>query len=111
MAVILKDMEMPKSCYQCPLFRSYLGINGVFHNVCTYGRIEMCGDLTNKRHDSCRLIEEGENIEKTLEKIKSEIENEIIPSDGNWSWDTSNIGLRKSIQIIEEHIKNIMEEN
>lgn len=61
MGIMLKDMEkMPKSCFDCPLFHFYIDIDGVLHNVCKYGNIEMYGNLTNKRHDSCKLMEVGE---------------------------------------------------
>lgn len=57
MPIILKDMDkMPKSCVDCPLFHFYI-TDMTVHNVCKYGNIEMHGDLTNKRHNSCRLME------------------------------------------------------
>lgn len=55
--VAIKDMGMPKCCNECPLFHFYLDTNGAIHFICKIGNVEMCGDLKNKRNDSCPLIE------------------------------------------------------
>ena len=55
--VAIKNMEMPESCKECPLFHFYLDTNGIIHFICKCGNIELCGDLKNKRNDFCPLIE------------------------------------------------------
>lgn len=61
--VAIKDMEMPKNCAECKLFHFYLDTNSVIHYVCKYRNMEMCGDLKNKRNDSCPLIEANKESE------------------------------------------------
>ena len=45
-------------------------------------------------------------LEKVLEDIKTEIQNEIdkLHNDGTYSYDTSRIGLREALNIIDKHI-------
>lgn len=62
--VVIKDMEMPKCCNECPLFHYYLDTNGLIHYICKCGNKEMFSDLKDKRNDFCPLIEsEDKNAE------------------------------------------------
>ena len=61
--VIIKDMEMPKCCSECPLFHFFIDINGILHYICKCGNVEMLGDFENERNDFCPLIEMKEESE------------------------------------------------
>ena len=61
--VAIKDMDMPNNCIECKLFHFYFDLDSVAHYICKCGNIEMCGDLKNKRNDSCPLIEIDEENE------------------------------------------------
>lgn len=57
MGVMIKGMEMPKSCISCKLCHFHLDLDGASHYICKYGNKEMYGDLDNKRTDFCPLVE------------------------------------------------------
>ena len=53
-----------------------------------------------------KLIANGTPLEKVFEDIKTEMQNEMdkFHNDGTYSYNTSRIGLRKALNIIDKHL-------
>lgn len=80
MAAIITKMERPKGCGGC----EYL--------TCEVWKRRNWG---YPPPDDCPI--------KSVDGLIEKIESKIVPNDGEGSYDTSNIGLRKAIRMIKEY--------
>ena len=69
MDILVKEMEMPKNCVDCPFSKSNvdLGINDSWHLFCVLPTVaEFVTDYEDIRHPSCPLVEVPDSFRKRL---------------------------------------------
>lgn len=78
MAVLIKGMEMPENCGECPFYKKGFALPD-YHRFCTITKKEMVQDAWVKfykeRHESCPLVEIRHNKpdDKLLEESGFEL--------------------------------------
>lgn len=71
MAVIVKGMDMPKSCKKCPAFAT---------TACElWSKQKTYSDQMSKKHDSCPL----KSVEGLIEKIETDMSHYMYDDYGN----------------------------